>query len=417
VNASLSTAHLRDILVVTITRCGGAFHVKRFLLFSVLISVAVAVLAASAPAVEVTVKSDTELYDNAGKVIQEATAGQRFKAKKASGEWAYGFLTLSTGGANGWIKLEALELDNNARRKLGLPPGADEEAPDEPQSDSILLRYALEPDELLVYEASAKLEETAKGKAGNRVVDADVRVLSQIGLSIQCTGKRTAELRCHKYILDVDARLGENTVELTGNAETATLYRNGKFVYSGKWGVRELAGLPDASRPFGSLIRAAFDERGASTGEVGIDPLAQAARLSAGASFAPPMIFPEQSAHTGSSWEHSVKVTVPGPMNTPTIPLVGTVTCRLQERTTQEGRRCARIVFTGVVSQDESAADRQAIQNMTGSYLIDEENGITLSARLMSSLTVKTAVENIPVTLKRTCTITVQYAGDTLEEQ
>ena len=387
--------------------------------FVLLVLIFVAVLAASAAAVEVTVKSNTKLYDDHGKVIQDVTAGHRFKAKRAGGDWAYGFLTLSTGGSNGWIKLEALELDNDARRKLGLPP-ASESAPDQPQGEAVLLRYALEPDELLVYETGSKMEQTAAGKSGNLFVDAEISILGQIGLSIQCTGQaddgtHTAELRCHKSTLDVDVRLGENTIKLTGDANTATLYRNGGFIYSGKWGVVQLAGLPDASRPVGSVITATFDDRGAFTGEAGVDPLAHAARLSVGATFAPPMVFPEQPVRTGSSWEQNVHLTVPGPMNTPEIPLVGTVTYRVHERTTHEGRRCAKIVFTGVASQDESVADKRATQNMTGSYMIDEENGVALSARLMSSLTVKLVFDTIPVTSKHTSTITIRYTGDTLE--
>jgi len=396
--------------------------VKRFFLLFVLISVAAAVLAASAAAVEVTVKSDTKLYDNGGNVIQDVTAGHRFKAKKAGGDWAYGFLTLSTGGANGWIKLEALELNNNARRKLGLPPTADEEAPDEPQGETILLRYVLEPDQLLVYEADSKMEQTAAGKSGNLVVDAEVTIIGQCGLSIQCTGlandaTHTAKLRCHKYKLDADVRLGENTIKLTGDANTATLYRNDGFIYSGKWGAKELAGLPDASRPARSVIAATFDGCGAFTGDAGIDALAHAARLSVGATFAPPMVFPHHAVRTGSSWEQNVRLTVPGPMGTAQIPLVGTVTYRVHKRTTHEGRRCARIIFTGVATQDESVSGKRATQNMTGSYLIDEENGIALSARLMSSLTVKLAFNNIPVTSKQTTTIAIRYTGDTLEEE
>jgi hypothetical protein len=96
----------------------GSGRLEQLFIAGVVLVAALALLASTAAAIEVTAKSDTKLYDNTGKVLAEAKAGQTFKAEKLNGKWVYGFLPTKTGGASGWIPAAALGLDDEAMRAL-----------------------------------------------------------------------------------------------------------------------------------------------------------------------------------------------------------------------------------------------------------------------------------------------------------
>jgi len=398
--------------------------VKRFLLLCVLISVAAAVLAASAAAVEVTVKSDTELYNNGGKVIQDATAGQRFKAKKASGEWAYGFLTLSAGGANGWIKLDALELDNDARRKLGLPPAADEEAPDELQGEAILLRFRPEPGQLLVYETDAKMVQTLTGESGQLKVDVAQTDVAQSQLTMKCKrraadGRCRFEVCCRKMQYRRDWRQRENTLRFVADGTKATLHRNNVLMYSGEWGAHELQGqgLPDLSKLVGAAVTVRFSDRAETVGSARFNALVGAAGVNALLLSTPVQILPEESLRVGSSWTQELTLAPEGGTGEgPQMPHKGELKHTILERTTLDGRPCVRIHVDGTASRTGSPEEGRAAWGATGTYMVDEETGVILTLNMMVSVTINATVNNIPLTLKNNGTVTIRYTGDTIEE-
>ena len=406
-------------------------EMKRIFLIAIIL-----LLAASASAVEVTVKTNTKLYGRDGKVIREVTAGHPFKAEKLHDKWVWGFLSLRSGGARGWIALDALDLDDDAKRKLGAarasgtthptspakPTGATRPTEPEdktPADNGVVLRYRLKQGELQVYEATQELSmEFAAAKEAitiNGSQTESVRLRYSVrGKRLAADGTTVAEIRFHALQYQKDTALGPDKTRVEGDENGATLYRNGAVVYSGKWGSSKLAGAPNFSKHLNTTYSVRFDDRG----EVQLESVAKKIEaIDLEQMLGGKRVFPKGPVRPGDSWMADLSDEFDNPAEPgATIPIVGKARYTVLERTTHRNRRCVKLSIAGMMTQGESAGDVQIRAALNGTSYIDEATGIQLDTNLTLSIEMTGAIMGMNMKMKGSGRITVAYKGDRLKE-
>jgi len=220
---------------------------------------AIALFAIDAAAVEVTLQTDTKLYAPSGAVLAEVAAGQTFRADRLHGDWVYGFLPSSTGGTRGWIHADALDLDDEARRKLAAaskpspsvtttpsqppdkaePAETVEPAGTTPVDAGVALSFDLGLNQLQVYEATQELNTELRGSHGQTTIEVAASDSVQIIVSVRGKGLAPdgtieTEVRFHDLLYEREMKLGPSTTRIEGDENSATLYRDGERVYSGR---------------------------------------------------------------------------------------------------------------------------------------------------------------------------------------
>ena len=382
---------------------------KRIFLIAIL-----ALLTARAPAaVKVFVKEETKLYDKQGKVVRKVTAGHAFEAHKADGKWAYGFLRLKGGGARGWIPLDALDLDDDARRRLNIPITTGKSA------EPVLLRYRLEPGELQLYDADIAMNKELVEKRGRSTTLREAQTFkTEIGLRILCKGRtedglHTAEITFNKLRLAGEVTQNHVTVTVKANEKHVALHRDGVLVFSGTWGAPELAAMPDLSKLLDAPVRVQIDERNRTGGGSGFEAPLMEAGTEPGGSLRDDLIFPKDPVRPGDSWEQPLQGTVSDPTGEDrSVSLAGKAKYTVLERTTYLKQPCVKIRVEGTSAQDESPTDTRAGWTMEGVYLVHEARGITLYASTTTSLTVTRSAGGAVLTGKETTTMAMRYAGN-----
>jgi hypothetical protein len=389
---------------------------KRVCLIALLLA-----LASNASAVEVFVKSNTKLYDGSGKVIREVTAGFPFRADKANGDWVYGFLRTRSGGIRGWIPIAALDLDDEARRKLGAVIAT---RPDGTKVEPVLLRYKLAPGELHVYEInmtlSVKLTSTELGKITDTTTAVKLRLgYDTTGKSRATDGTILADVHFHAFDMQVDVTRNGIRTQMTADEKRAALYLNGSLVASGEWGAPGLSALPNLGELLTTTVEARITERGevlemqnpaVLTDEVSAFDMREIVGSS--------LVFPEKPVGPGDSWEEEVNETVqighPGDPATSVV-LSGKAKYTVLERTTYANRPCTKIAITASTKSGPASGQLHVSRTVEGVSYIEEATGIELRSELTLGQTVGGSLQGASVTGTMSASGTLIYKGNKLE--
>jgi hypothetical protein len=425
---------------------------KRSSAGAIALAAIIVLLAASAAAVEVTVKTDTKLYGRDGKVVREVAAGQAFKAERRHEAWVWGFLPTHGGGVRGWIKLDDLNLDEDALRKLGASAAADAAAaadatstssttqpttpttPTQPTTPTVrttptvtrdstpadgpvVLRYRLKQRELQVYDVSQEL--SAKFSAGDQTMSLEGTVTQLIrlrygvqGVRLAPDGATVADVRFHALQYRQDTVIGNAETRVEGDEKGATLYRNGAQVYSGKWGARELIGVPDFSKYLNTTYTVHFTDRGQAQLESAAKRIGDIALEDM---FGGDCVFPEGPVHPGMSWTADISRDFANPADPDTeVPLVGKATYTVLDRTTHRNRRCVKIGIDAEMKEGQAPAGAQMNATMKGVSYVDETTGIRLDTQLDVSINLTGTLVGRQMQMTGSAKLTVSYKGNRL---
>ncbi len=383
----------------------GATATRTFLI------VVLVLMAACARAVEVTVKTDTRLYDTKGKVLAEAEAGRTFKAEKLSGKWVYGYLPTDTGGARGWMAVDALELSNQARRTLTIvkPALANEGAP---RRDPVLLRFRLRPGERQAYEAVCKNTlNMVVTQEGTRETSAASHTL-EIGYSFlgkkQLAGGGTlAEVRVHRYRLEqvgLDDQ-GERTVfDMTG---VHCYKKDGTLISSLKWGSPKLGG--DMSGFWTQTYSARFRTQGRIVPRANLDTRLHGTNIEAFLGFL--CSFPENPVRVGDSWvkESSERLTSDAHPDV-SVAVSKRYKWTVLERLIYGNRACVKLRFDLT-----NTAGKALKEAASGVIYVDEATGIHLDVTLKTLRTETFSLLDSAVSLETAGNLRIRYKGDRLD--
>jgi hypothetical protein len=423
---------------------------KRSIPAAITVAAIIMVLAAAASAVEVKVKTDTTLYGKDGKAVRQVAAGQSFKAERRHETWVWGFLQTPGGGARGWIKLADLEVDDDAMRKLDAaaagtstttrptrPIGPTTTTPttpttptttttpttptvthdETPTGDAVVLRYRLKQRELQVYEASQEMNMEFGAGAETMGMKGTVTQSLHLKYSVQGTrlaadGTTVADIRFHALKYEQESVVGNGSTRVEGDENGATLYRNGKRVYSGKWGSSKLVGVPDFSRCLNTTYTVHFTDRG----EVRLDATAK----SIGAIDLKDMlggdcVFPEEPVRPGMSWTADVGSEFGNPAEPGAeIPMVGQAKYTVLGRTVHRNRRCIKIGTEIEMKEGEAPAGVQMSATGKGVSYVDEATGIRLDSQLDVSLNMTGSVMGSQMRATGSGKLVVSYKGNRL---
>jgi hypothetical protein len=404
---------------------------KEFVVTAAVLVLAAVLLASTAAAVvEVTAKRDTKLYDSSGKVIREVGAGSSFQADKASGDWVYGFLRTSGGGARGWIPIAALDLDDEAKRELAHAGDAAQEKVAQPenavrQDEPILLRYKIAEGELQVYQTTASAVVTFSMQADPRPQAASVAVIKtqiRIGNFLRGKGQDNegtilAEAGLHRLEMTIGMLEEGGWVEKRFDHQGMRAYKDGRLVSSTRYGEGELADAPGVApflnKPFPCRLTG---RRELLEMEVTAESQKLLASFGGGASSVKDLlmgelVYPRAPVQRGSSWEEDVSQDVPNSEN-PRAPsqLSGRAKYTVLGRVAYGNRQCVRIrmeaTLAGAVQSSPARATSQ------GDFLIDEATGIPLATTVKAAIVVSLNTEEGTLTVSAVNTTETSYVGN-----
>ena len=390
---------------------------KRLWLIAILLG-----LASNVSAVEVTVKTDTKLYDNKGKVIREVTAGFPFKADKANGEWVYGFLRTRGGGVRGWIPIAALDLDDEARSKLGVPITT---RPDGTKVEPVLLRCRLAPGDLQVYETALRLNlkmsgRDEVGKTSEMAMGIALRLDSSVtGKGSEPDGTILAEFRFYDFDMEIDGVRDGARVQIKANPEGAAAYLNGSLIASGPWDSPKLKDMPNFAQLLTTTAKARLDERGRilDMGHLGaLDD--EMGAFDAKRLFGSDMVFPDEPIGPGDCWEHDVSqpIDIHDPAHPGTsVTLSGKVKYTVLERTTYAKRPCLKISILAAMKSGRAAGQLNVSQTIEGVSYIEEATGIQLHTKVTLGQAIGGSIQGTSLTGSTAATVTLNYKGSKLE--
>jgi hypothetical protein len=397
---------------------------------------AVAVLVSTAAAVEVTVKSDTKLYDNTAKVLAEVQAGQTFKAEQLSGGWVYGFLPTKSGGVRGWIPIAALDLNDKAKRDLAQASEPVQTKPAEPenaarQDEPILLRYKIGEGELQVYQTSTTLDTTfsTKPDPGARAVSfpvmkAEVRVGNYLrGKGRDQDGTILAEAGLYRLEMDLGMKDALGWVDTKLDHQGMRTYRDGRLVSSTRYGEGQLADAPGVApflnKPFPCRLNERHELLEMEVTAEGEKLLAVFARGLGGNGLKELLMgnfaYPEAPVRPGFSWEEDVSQNALN-RGGPAAPsrLAGRAKYTVLGRTTYRNRSCVRIRMDATLSGAVESSPARATSQ--GDYYIDEATGMPLSGTVKATITVAVKTEEGNFTVTTVSTTETSYIGNKLND-
>jgi hypothetical protein len=370
---------------------------------------AVAFLMSTAAAIEVTVKSDTRLYDSSGKVIREVTAGSPFQADKASGEWVYGFLRTSGGGVRGWIPIAALELNEQARRKLAAAAAAEQTRPAEPaqptrpeqtadsqpKKNAVLLRYKLDPGELQVYEVvymhRTLIKSSSPGEEDTTAAITCRGTYSMEGKEVAADGTIVAHVRFHEFYMqfglggavvmvegrEIGANVRQNATIRAEEGQIAA-YVDGKRILSDKWITAQNSMVPDAGELQGILIEARLNALGQVIGlkDLGKESDSVCA-FDLKTLLSTNCTYPKEAVAPGSTWTGAWPFAATDQVSMDSaIPGAEQTRYGVLERTSAGHKPCLKLQL------EAKAAHGGATRTAHGTYYVDEATGIPLAATI-----------------------------------
>ena len=400
-----------------------------------LLVVALLLTATCAPAVEVTVKTPTKLYDAKGKVLAEVEAARTFKAETLRGKWVWGFLPLKGGGARGWIPLAALELDEETRRKLETAEPAQPGKPKQPTrprddkrtSDRVLLRYKLKPGEVQVYEVVYAININISGAAPGGDDDTAAAMPCRATYSIhgkrrQADGTMLAEIRFHEFlfqfglggaIVEVDGReigaaVRQNAI-LRAEERGIAVYVNRKRIPAHKWISPQNSLAADAAELKAVAIEARLNERGEILELKPNDAVDEITGLHLDSLFSGQFAYPKDPVHPGDSWTASWAFAASGLVEEGAkTPNADKTRYTVVERTTFRNRRCLKLRLNA------AAGGTRMRRAARGVSYIDEATGIQLCATMAA--TEEDITGDTRQRTKVSVQIAVRYKGNKLPD-
>jgi len=382
--------------------------------------VAALVLAANAAAVEVTVKTKTKLYGRTGQLLMEVEAGVCFDAQLVRGEWVWGSMLTKTGAARGWIPLKDLECDEEARRRLAAaqPTAPATAQPAAPKPEPVLLRYAIEPDEVQPYQLALNLTIPFTATAGEGSADITIAVAAKLGYTIRGKkrdkhGDMPAEVRFTSYAYQYAFAFGNTTVRATVDSSGVKVYVNGALADPGEIGLSR--DKVDAVR---ELLKTKFEIRFDNRGQMSGDKteLNELSKKLPGVDLEEVLtsrpIYPSDKVPPGGSWVERNTHLLDNP-NRPgdKVPMVGSVKHTYSGRGTHRGRSCVKLKLSGKYQNHVDVLDCQRHETTAGSVIVDEATGIPLDTVASISTQVVGAIEGVTYTGKGNGTLRIRYTG------
>ncbi len=381
----------------------------------------VALFASDAAAVDVTVKTDTKLYDPSGAVLAEVAAGRTFQAERLRGDWVYGFLSSGTGGARGWIRADALNLDDEARRTLAAAsapePAETTESAGTTPSAGVALRFKLGLNQLQVYEAAQELSMEIRGAPGQTAmtsaVSDSVRVIVSVrGKGPAPDGTTETEVRFHDLLYEREMKQGPSTTRIEGDENGATLYRNGERVHSGRWDSDKLGAAPDFSKLLMTPYKVWISDRG----QVKLSPAAEKIdSIDLELILGGRRVFPEGPVRPGASWTSPVTEEIDDFTGAgDDIEIAGTATYTLLGRGVHRGRRCSKIGMTAELTQADAENPMQIKGTLKGTSFVDEATGIPLTSSVELTMTMSGTILGVYMEGTGSAKLTASYKGNKL---
>ncbi|MBN1917184.1 MAG: hypothetical protein JW889_04680 [Verrucomicrobia bacterium] len=407
----------------------------RRLAWRVIVAGFVVLGAVSAAAVEVFVKAPTKLYDSEGKVIQEVSAGYPFQADKAHGKWVYGFLPARSGGVRGWIPADALDLNDETKRLLGVDAtpktGEQTTQPDRsalPASAPVLLRYRLGTNQTQAYDqvnnVTISLTKTEEGLSDS--IDM-MRMGARLGWTHQGRGRDEeglilATVQIHRIGLSISQRnLGAGGwTEQRFDHEGMKVYDgDGNLLRSVRYGEGELADAPGVDRLLDTPHEVRFTDRfELRDGTFSIDDEEYVVESMGGLDLKNVLsggfVYPEDPIKPGDSWEAQATHELRQPLDASMPAKVsGRARYTFEGRTTCHNRPAVKIRITGRFDPAQSKDGLRIGGAMEGSALIDEATGIRVHTTVKTVITMSGFPHEDNVTATVTTTTTNTYKGST----
>lgn len=404
-----------------------------------LIAIALLALASSALAVEVTVKTPTKLYDSKGKVLAEVEAGQVFKAEQVANNYVYGFLRTEGGGARGWIALAALDLDEEAKRKLETAntanPSNRSSKTVQPVSDKpVLLRYRLAKDDVQVYETVAGADVTLIASHEGRSVNLPMmRIRGRFVVTRRGTGRADdGSILAAAQIRHMELTIGQMNADTTTWIEKR-FDREGMKIYDGRgrllstvrYGEGELADAPGVDWLLNNPFEARLTDRNelremrftAEGEERSLQFTGMGGQADLKSAIAGAFTYPEKPIKPGDSWEEEVSHELRGkPGVTFPAEVTGRIRYTFERRAMRGDRPTAVITIRGKLYPVQSKEGARFDGVIQGQALIDEATGINISSTVKFIFTVVDPSSKEDAKATVTSTTTQTYKGNKLRE-
>jgi hypothetical protein len=422
----------------------GATATRSFLIAVLLLT------ATCARAVEVIVETPTKLYDTKGKVLAEVEAGQTFKAEALRGKWVYGYLPTKTGGARGWMAVDALELSEQAKRKL-----TDSEATQrveaaqsalpstkKSESDAGLLRFRLSPGDVQVYEATVTIvedyplerlpgQENPPSRANGRQIR---KTMIQVAFSI--TGEKrddekgtiTATLRYHSFRWERwygFTHRGGPTPRLIVDEKGPRMWSTGKWIAPHDFLAES---MPDVRNFLGRVITVVFSTRGGL-----IDPekywigqrfwLEQLPWCGITGILGALPLYPKQSAKPGHAWPQDAVYAIPDLARDGRMEYLATkATYRIESLVRHRDHLCFKLVHHAKADLPKEEAEHMRDDGWKGRYeasglaYVAEASGIPVDLSVKLSLTLTNPQAGGEQDQFYTTVLRLRYIGDKLPD-
>jgi hypothetical protein len=284
--------------------------------------------------------------------------------------------------------------------------------------EGVLLRYRLDPGDVQVFEAEAKLDMKATATQGGQTQNATTAMAIHMPFSLRGTatgddGTMQAEVAIHGFDIDVDIAAAGQRMTMSGDERGLEVKQNGTTVISGDWGSANLGQFPDLRQLLDLKMNARFNDRGELVELGGLDTApAQLQGFDLSQALDNQVVYPEQAVKPGDSWTHELTQKVVNPaLPGGKITLKATMTYTVLERATYRNRDCLKLKFEADFTNPDTSSKVQLQQAVDGTAYIDIATGVPLDCRLKLTQRMDGTIDGVKVGVTGGGTVKLSYAG------